>query len=102
MAHHGLTPEAVEIVSASFPMEPGRQSAGARAVLSGEIEQIPDVRADPDYVQGIAAVINSRSIVAVPMVRDGVSVGAIALDRTEVGLFPEWQLKLCGRSLTRR
>ena len=94
MAHHGLTPEAVDIVRASFPMEPGRQSAGARAVLSGEIEQIPDVHADPDYVQGIAAVINSRSIVAVPMVRGGVSVGAIALDRTEVGLFPAWQLKL--------
>ena len=40
MAHHGLTPEAEELIQRQFPMQPGRRSAGARAVLSGRIEQI--------------------------------------------------------------
>ena len=88
MAYHGLTPEAEELIRRQFPMQPGRRSAGARAVLSGEIEQIPDVQADPDYVHAMADATGTRSIIAVPMLREGVPIGAIALDRTEPGLSP--------------
>jgi two-component system, NtrC family, sensor kinase len=94
MAHHGLTADAVEAVHRSFPMPPGRASAGARAVLSGAVEQIPDLFADPEYLREAAEMINSRSVVAVPMLREGVPVGAIALDRTEVGYFSERQIGL--------
>ena len=94
MAHHGLTPEAEELIQRQFPMQPGRRSAGARAVLSGRIEQIPDVQADPDYVHAMADATGTRSIIAVPMLREGVPIGAIALDRTEPGLVPPRQIEL--------
>jgi signal transduction histidine kinase/CheY-like chemotaxis protein len=94
MAHHGLTSKAAKSVSRHFPMTPGRQSAGARAVLSGTAEQIPDVHADPDYEQAMATVSKTGSVVAVPMMRDGSPIGAIAVDRTAVGRFPERQIEL--------
>ena len=85
MAHYGLTPDAVEPIRSQFPMKPGRRSAGARAVLSGSVEEIADVRADPDYLHAMAAMTETRSVLAVPMLREGVPIGAIALDRTEAG-----------------
>ena len=94
MAHHGLSPEALETVRRAFPMAPGRGSAGARAVLSGAVEQIPDVFADADYLGELAEVVNSRSVVAVPMMREGVPIGAIAVDREQPGYFPDQQIEL--------
>src|SRR5262249_11666042 len=79
VAHDGLTPEGVEAVQRGYPIAPGRTSAAARAVLSGAVEHIADVHGDPDYGHGaIARVVTFRGIVAVPMLRDGAPIGAIA------------------------
>jgi GAF domain-containing protein len=99
MAHYGLTPDALEAMHQTFPVVPGRGSAGARAVLSGAVEQIPDALADPDYqrfmvLRRVSDALNTRSTVAVPMLRDGVPIGAIALDRAQVGYFPDRQIEL--------
>jgi GAF domain-containing protein/CheY-like chemotaxis protein/anti-sigma regulatory factor (Ser/Thr protein kinase) len=95
VAHHGLTPEEAETAQRSFPMAPGPWGAGPRAVMSGTVEHILDVRSDPDFTAGPwRAVSSTRSVVAVPMLRDGVPIGAIAVDRTEIGHFPERQVKL--------
>jgi len=94
-AHHGLTPEGVEAVRRGYPMAPGRGSAAARSILSGAVEHIPDVHADPEYRHGaIAKVVTSRSILAVPMLRDGVPIGAIIVARSHAGLFPDRQIEL--------
>jgi PAS domain S-box-containing protein len=95
VAHHGLGPEALAAVRRAYPMAPSRASTAARAVLSGTVEQIPDVDLDPDYGHGtVARAIGSRSIVGVPMVRDGVPTGCIVVARAEVGPFPERHLEL--------
>jgi signal transduction histidine kinase/CheY-like chemotaxis protein len=94
-AHHGLTPEALERLRRAYPIPPSRASAAARAILNGTVEQIPDVNADPDYKYGWAAEISaSRSIIAVPMLKDGRPIGAIAVMRSETGYFPERQVQL--------
>jgi GAF domain-containing protein len=81
-ASHGLTPEGVEAMQSLGPLAPGRASAAARAILSGTVEEIPDVHADPDYGhRDTAKIINYRSIVAVPMVKQGRSIGTIAMAR---------------------
>jgi GAF domain-containing protein len=76
-------------------MAPGQESAAARSILSGAVEEIPDVLKDRDYLHGrLAKVMNFRSIVAVPMLKDGSPIGAIALARSQIGRFPPRQIGL--------
>jgi len=57
--------------------------------------QIADIREDPDYQIGaVAEVANYRSVLAVPMLRDGAPVGAITVSRERPGEFPEHQIGL--------
>ncbi len=94
-ASHGLTPEGVEALRRLYPMAPGRASAAGRSILSGTVEELPDVHADPDYEHGhTAKILNYRSIVAVPMLKDGRPIGAIIIGQPQVGRFPDWQIKL--------
>src|SRR6266496_435684 len=94
-ASHGLTPEGVETMRSVGPVALGRGSAVARSILSGTVEEIPDVHADPDYEHGdTAKIINYRSIVAAPMLKDGRPIGSIAMARSQTGRFPDSQIKL--------
>jgi signal transduction histidine kinase/putative methionine-R-sulfoxide reductase with GAF domain len=95
MAHHGVNAEGVEANRRAFPMAPSRGTASARAVLERSVVQIPDVLADPDFAMGGAAKVTGyRSAVAVPMLRDGLPIGAIAVGRSQPGLFPGRQIDL--------
>ena len=94
-ASHGLSPEAVEAIRRYGPIAPGRANTAARSILSGAVEQIPDVQADPDYQRGaIAKLVGFRSVVAVPMLKEGRPIGAIAVGRVQTGHFPERQIDL--------
>ncbi|HEY1458817.1 MAG TPA: GAF domain-containing protein [Casimicrobiaceae bacterium] len=94
-ASHGLAAEVIATVARAYPMAVGRGTAAARSILSGAVQLIPDVHADPDYVHGeIAKIVNYRSIVAVPMLRDGVPIGSIAVARSEAGILPDRQVQL--------
>src|SRR5262245_61077170 len=42
-ASHGLPREPIETLLRNYPMVPGRGSAAARSILSGTIEEIPDI-----------------------------------------------------------
>jgi GAF domain-containing protein len=95
VAHHGLTAEAVEANRRAYPAAADRGSAAGRAVLDAAVAHIPDVNADPGYTFGaIARTSTFRSIVAVPMVRDGVPIGAITVRRVQAGAFPDRQIEL--------
>ncbi|HET8545247.1 MAG TPA: GAF domain-containing protein, partial [Pseudolabrys sp.] len=94
-ATHGYEGDAIEALKRAYPIAPGRKSAAARAVLNGVVEQIPDVNADREYEHGTtASEVNFRSIVAVPMLKAGQPVGAIAISRPQTGHFPERQIEL--------
>jgi two-component system, NtrC family, sensor kinase len=94
-AQHGLAPKGVEAIRRVYPIVPGRVSAAARSILSGTVEEIPDIHADHDYEHGhTAKIMTYRSIVAVPMLKDGRPIGAIAMARSQTGRFPERQVEL--------
>jgi GAF domain-containing protein len=69
---------ALQVVVEAFPQVPDRGSATARALLTRQVAYVPDVLADNEYRfvdEAIAAGL--RSIVSVPMLREGHPVGAI-------------------------
>src|SRR6516162_1262743 len=94
-AEHGLSPEYIEAIRRTGPLPPGRASAAARAVLTGAVAEIPDVQVDPDYEYGDdAKTMEFRSLLAVPMLKDGHALGAIVIARTQTGRFPRQQIEL--------
>jgi signal transduction histidine kinase len=95
VAHDGVTREGVEAARRAFPMPPSHGSLAGRAVLRCDVAQIPDIDADPDYALGaIARAAGYRSNLAVPMVRNGLPIGAIALGRSQLGFVPVHQIDL--------
>jgi two-component system, NtrC family, sensor kinase len=95
VAHHSLTPEVLEMNRRAYPAPPSRRSAAARAVLERSFVQVPDINADPDYVLGAQAMVGRyRSVVGVPILRDGLPIGAIAVARAQAGLLPDRQIEL--------
>jgi GAF domain-containing protein len=95
VAEHGLSPEGIAANRQAYPMRHGRGSAAARSMLSRNVEQIPDVEADPDFATiSVTRAVNVRSVVAVPMLKDAAPVGAIVMARPETGLFPDRQIEL--------
>src|SRR5205814_10568849 len=57
--------------------------------------QLPDVNADTDYALGARAAAGGySSAAAVPILRDGLAIGSIAVTRAQAGLLPERQLAL--------
>jgi GAF domain-containing protein len=91
-ASHGQPQTSIDIMRRTYPIPPGRVSAAARSILTATVEEIPDIHGDPEYQHGQGA--NYRSIVAVPMMKDGGPVGAICMARTETGHFPDRQVEL--------
>ena len=95
VAHHGLPPEAIDLLIGAYPMTPSTRSAAAKAVLTGAVVHIGDVAADSEYdLQPVAKATKVGSIVAVPVLRDGRPIGAISVGRLQTGCFPDRQVSL--------
>jgi signal transduction histidine kinase/DNA-binding response OmpR family regulator len=79
----------------TLPLAPGRGSCVGRTALEGRPIQIDDVLADPEYEFPEVAKLGSfRTMLGVPLLREGVPIGVIVLQRTEVRPFSEKQIEL--------
>jgi two-component system, NtrC family, sensor kinase len=79
----------------TLKLSSGRGSVVGRTVLEGRPVQIADVLADAEYTQGEAQkVAHFRTILGAPLLREGVPIGAIALQRTDVRPFTDKQVEL--------
>jgi len=77
------------------PVQMDRSSIAGRALAEQRIVQIPDIRADPEYT--FLPALDSgdfRTALGVPMLREGVLIGALALTRKEVRPFTDKQIEL--------
>src|SRR4029077_16001330 len=74
---------------------PGRETLAGRVALTGEVAHVPDITADPDYRLPEAATLGKlRTMLGVPLLRDGLVVGTLGLNRQRVELFTERQIEL--------
>ena len=93
-AHYGLAREAVQYALLQ-PLRPGRSSVTGRVALEGKAIHIPDVLADPEYhATDYQQAFGYRTILGVPLLRDGATIGVFSLTRVEVSPFNEKQMEL--------
>ena len=72
-----------------------RGSASGRALVEGRLVHIADVKADPEYTLVEAQRLGDyRTILCVPMLREGVPIGILILTRSEVRPFTDKQIEL--------
>ena len=90
-AMYGVTEAEREASDSVFPLPPGRSSATTRAIESREVVHIPDTKADPEYVSALHVFGTALSV---PMLRDGVPMGAITVTRYNVEPFSDAQIEL--------
>src|SRR5262245_34482271 len=94
MEAYGVSPEFIEYAR-TVPVEPERGSAIGRALRERKVIHIPDVQADPEYNWAEAQRFGSfRTNLGVPMLRDGVPIGAFGLTRSEVRPFTDKEIEL--------
>jgi GAF domain-containing protein len=90
----GLTPEYRTFLETQ-PLAPGRGTLTGRVALEGRVVHIADITADPDYTLSEAASLGKiRSMLGVPLLREGSPIGVIILSRTRVEPFTERQIEL--------
>jgi signal transduction histidine kinase len=94
VAHCNVPGELLELLQRLYPMRPWHQHASGRAIMSGAVVEIEDALSDAEYQQEVARVSGWRSMLAVPMLRERVPIGAIVIQRAEAGSFPEAQIAL--------
>lgn len=88
-------PEDFRELMMGFVPVPGRGSAMGRALLERAPIQIVDVLADPDYELAEAQRLSGfRTVLGVPMFRDGEPIGVLSVWRRHVEAFTPSQISL--------
>jgi signal transduction histidine kinase len=97
-AGYGLSREFSEFIKdyvENRHMPPGRGSVVGRVALKSATVHIPDVLADPEYTWSEGQEAGKfRSVLGVPLLREGALIGVLAVTRTRVQPFTEKQIDL--------
>jgi GAF domain-containing protein/anti-sigma regulatory factor (Ser/Thr protein kinase) len=79
----------------TMPMDQGRGSLFGRILFERKPVQIVDVLADPEYaMRELQKRAGFRTVLGVPLLRDGVPIGLLSVNRTTVRPFTHKQIEL--------
>ena len=93
-AGHSHTAEYLELERQSIIL-PGHGTLIGRAALTRQVARIDDAWSDPLYEkQGDARIGGARSMIGVPLMRQGEPIGAIGLARSRVEPFSDREIEL--------
>jgi signal transduction histidine kinase len=93
-ASHGLPLEFHEHMT-KVRFEPGRSTIAGRTALEGSIVHVTDVLDDAEYsLSDAVKKVGIRTMLGVPLLREGVPIGIIVLMRRTVRPFTEKQIEL--------
>jgi signal transduction histidine kinase len=94
VASYGFPPGLQDYFEAA-PMERGRGSVFGRVLHERKPVQIVDVLADPEYtMRELQKRAGYRTVLVVPLLREGVPIGLLSLNRTTVRPFTDKQIEL--------
>jgi two-component system, NtrC family, sensor kinase len=94
VANYGYSPEYLQYMR-NHPMNLHRGSVLGRAVLDGKVVQVADVLADPNYAMAEQRSVGKyRTVLGVPLLREGSPIGVIMLTRSTVQPFTDKQIEL--------
>jgi signal transduction histidine kinase len=94
VASYGFPPGFRDYVE-SVPLERGRGSVFGRVLLECKPVQVVDVLADPEYaMHELQKRAGYRTSLGVPLLREGVPIGLLNLNRTSVRAFTDKQIEL--------
>jgi signal transduction histidine kinase len=93
-ASHGFSDEYRQYIM-RHPIEPGRNTLVGRAALEARTIHLPDCMADPEYAWSESQKIGGyRTMLGVPLLREGIPMGVMALTRSSVRPFSDKQIEL--------
>ena len=91
---YGYSPEFLEYIK-NIPIKAERGTASGRALAEGRVVHIADAAADPEYrLVEVRRLGDYRTILCVPMLREGVPIGLLVLTRSEAQAFTDKQIEL--------
>ncbi len=94
VALYGLPPDA-KAWTMSHPIEPTRGSILGRVLLEGKSIHVDDVECDPEYtLVEHKQKFEFRTVLGVPLMRQGTPIGVIVLNRRSVRPFTDKQIEL--------
>jgi GAF domain-containing protein len=93
IAHHGYTPAGLAVFQQAYPLTLDQDRLLGDALRTGTVVNVADILTEYRLPIGQHE-LGHRSVLAVPMLRDGRAIGVIATARLEPGLFPESQVEL--------
>src|SRR4029450_2711179 len=97
-ASHNIPSQGLEAMKRVYPLSVRDGSTGStRAVRDCCVVHVRDLQEDPDISEGgrqRASAIGQRTWVGVPMLREGIAIGVLAVARAEVKPFSEREIAL--------
>ena len=94
VASYGFTPEQKEYMK-DHALRPDRGSVTGRVVLQGEAVHVVDTKADAEMRLTVGSgFANVRTVLGVPMLREGTPTGVLILTRSTVEPFTDKQIEL--------
>src|SRR5262249_52037099 len=91
---YGFTPEQKEYMK-DHALKPNRGSVAGRVVLEGKAVHVADIKADPEIRLTVGSgFANVRTVLGVPMLREGTPTGVLVLTRSTVEPFTDKQIEL--------
>jgi GAF domain-containing protein len=92
-AAFALSAEHEEVLK-RLSIRPGRDTITGRTLLEGKTVHIPDVLADPEYNSPVLSIGANRTVLGVPLMREGVAIGVLVVTRSTVRPFTSKEIEL--------